>query len=212
MLRLRMSVAVSLLLLCAVMVCPGKTVPLFWGSHTDISEDSGLLGYDTVLLGKWSIMFWMIVLSCKGTKVTYCCRRRQHDFSKRWAPLIHQHSITSQKTAALMNVLLKHRFYVNFSANVSTFLHHHQISNNYKCCFGGKLWGKQLFWLTNSIPHAVCRYVCGQLFIRTCMPSCSDSVIITIEPNAKENFWTAALLFNSLQKEKNMPEQNLHIF
>jgi hypothetical protein len=43
------------------------------------------------------------------------------------------------------------------------------------------------------------------------MTSSSDSVIITIEPNTKENFWTAAL-FCILQKEKNMPEQNLHIF
>jgi hypothetical protein len=33
------------------------------------------------------------------------------------------------------------------------------------------------------------------------MPTSSDSVIITIEPNAKENFLTA-VLFYSLQKRK----------
>ena len=124
-LRLRMSEAVSLFVLCAIVLWTGKTIPLFWGSYTDIAEDWGLLGCDTVLLGKWSIMFWMILLSCKGTKVTYCCRRRQHDFSKYCAPLIHLHSITFQKTAVLMNLLLQHRFYVNFLANISIFLHHH---------------------------------------------------------------------------------------
>ena len=171
------------------------------------------LGCDTVLLGKWSTVLWRIVLSCNGTKVTYHCKRIQHDFLKPWAPLIHRHNITSPKTAALLNLTTWTQILsVNFSDNISTFVHHHHISNNYKCCFGGRLWGQQLFWLTNSIPHAVCRYVCGQLFVRTCMPSSSDSFIITIEPNDKENFWTAALLFYSLQKEKNIPEQNLHIF
>jgi hypothetical protein len=52
MLRLRMSEAVSLLVLCAVMVRTGKTVSLFFFFFTDIAEDSSLLFCDTVLLGK----------------------------------------------------------------------------------------------------------------------------------------------------------------
>lgn len=72
--------------------------------------------------------------------------------------------------------------------------------------------GNSYFDLTNNIPHVVCRYVCVQLFIRTCMPSSCESVIITIKSNTKDNFWIAALLLYSLQKDKNMPEQNLHIF
>jgi len=48
--------------------------------------------------------------------------------------------------------------------------------------------GNSYFDLTNNIPHVVCRYVCVQLFIRTCMPSSCESVIITIKSNTKDNF------------------------
>jgi hypothetical protein len=147
-------------------------------------------------------VFWDVTLCCwvndplcfklsyKGTKLTYCCRRRQHDFSKPWAPLIHQHNITSQKTAALMNlttstqILCMLIFWLTFQ-HFSTVTILVIVIN---VVLVGNLCEQQLFCLTNNIPHVVCRYVCGQLFVRSCMRSSSDLLIITLERNAKENF------------------------